>query len=292
MTQKIHPEASLGHVHYTVANMQIMTDFYQAILGFSIHWQRDNQTALGAGKEDLLVLTELPGAQPSRNTTGLYHTAFLYPSPWELAQVLTRIAETKTPIDGTSDHGTHWAIYLADPEGNGIELAWDRPQEEWPDLQQAMKSGHMDQVSRPLYPEQILEALKESTEVWRGAHADTRVGHVHLYVATIPQTKHFYGDVLGFDTPIDVPEYGVAMFSVGGYHHHIGANTWKGVGLPSQSATSTGLRYFSIVLPSKKDVRDLHQRLVLQQVHVLEEESSIVFKDPSGIGIKIFSQQK
>jgi catechol 2,3-dioxygenase len=112
-----------GHVHYTVADLARQISFYRDILGFRLHWQHEDSAGLGAGGEDLLLLTQVCGARQVRGMTGLYHTAFLVPTQMELAQLLRRIAETHTPIEGMSNHGTHHATYLPDAEGNGVEDA-------------------------------------------------------------------------------------------------------------------------------------------------------------------------
>ena len=133
---RIHPETRIGAGHYTVRDLNRQVDFYRDILGFHLLWCDGDTAALGTKTRELLRLTENPSAPAPGRTTGLYHTAFLVPTKWELAHLVNRVIETRTPVQGHSNHGTHLALYLPDPEGNGIELAWDFPKEQWP-----MKDG-------------------------------------------------------------------------------------------------------------------------------------------------------
>ena len=127
MTESIHPDTTIGAVHLTVSELDRSLEFYQRVLGFQIHQREGDRARLDAGRGDLLVLKELPGASKARDSTGLYHFAVLVPSRLELAQSLRRIAETKTPVQGMVDHWISEAIYLADPDGHGIEIARDWP---------------------------------------------------------------------------------------------------------------------------------------------------------------------
>jgi catechol 2,3-dioxygenase len=272
----IHPATRLGHVHYTVIDLDRQVAFYQKSLGFKLHW-RDG--------EDLLQLTENPGARRVRGTTGLYHTAFLVPSRLELAQLLRRLAETRTPIEGTNDHGTHLAIYLPDAEGNGIELAWDRSRDQWPrSFQEAMaKHGR--------FPFEALIREVENEGPWEGVDRATTVGHVHLHVADLPATERFYRDLLGFQ----IPEYlknpppqfldSGRFFSAGGYHHHIGTNIWNGIGAPPPPADATGLRYFTVVLPSSAELEPVLERIRVAGIAAEQTPEGTLVRDPAANGL-------
>ena len=185
-------------------------------------------------------MSEVKGAQRARRATGLYHTAILVPSKWELAQLLNRIAQTHTRIQGMTNHGTHLAIYLPDAEGNGLELAWDFPREKWQPIVDATRRGDPDAMLRaggPLEPEELFAVLKQEDAPWAGLHPATHVGHVHLHVADLRATRWFYHDVLGFDVIIDSDRMGAVFVSAGGYHHHIGGNIWHGIGAPPPPPT-------------------------------------------------------
>lgn len=276
------PSTRLGHVHYTTANLDRQISFYESILGFKLHW-KDGQTAgLGAGKEDLLRLTQVNGARPAQRKTGLYHTAFLIPNRWELAQLLKRIAETRTPIQGMTNHGTHWAIYLPDAEGNGIELAWDFPEDVWPRTFEEMMQQH-----RGLYPDEVFQHLGDRDTQWTGADEATRVGHVHLHVSTIPPTQQFYHQVMGFDIPFVFTGGQAMFFSAGGYHHHIGTNIWQGEGAAPPPPNSIGLRYYTVVMPNQAALEQVEQHLTHAGIPLEQTESGLLAHDPSRNGIML-----
>ena len=198
---RIHPETRIGAVHYTVRDLNRQVDFYRDILGFHLLWCDGDTAALGTKTRELLRLTENPSAPAPGRTTGLYHTAFLVPTKWELAHLVNRVIETRTPVQGHSNHGTHLALYLPDPEGNGIELAWDFPKEQWP-----MKDGVIrfeDMPREGIDLEALLSELDKDPSPWNGLSDETVVGHVHLHVSHLDETRAFYRDLLGFDITIE-----------------------------------------------------------------------------------------
>ncbi len=271
----IHPETSLGYVHLTVADLDTQLAFYQEVLGFQLHWRDGDTAALGAGKSDLLRLTERRGARRVLRTTGLYHFAVLVPARVDLAQLLRRIAETRTPVQGIVDHRINEAIYLPDPEGNGIELNWDRPRQQWPSWDTVLRLGNA-----PLDVDGLMAELAGATGAWTGLHPDTAIGHVHLHVPDIEAARAFYHDVLGFD---DIGQYhGQAGFvSAGGYHHHIGYNTWAGVGAPPPPPESIGLRYFVIHLPVSAELTYAADRVRRAGLALTEMPEGLLLRDPS-----------
>lgn len=284
-TQQIDPRTRLGRVHYTVADLERMVAFYQDVLGFRLLWKEGNSAALGAGERELLRLTEVAGARRVRRTTGLYHTAFLVPTQWELAQLLRRIIDTSTSIQGHSNHGTHLAIYLPDPEGNGIELAWDFPREMWP-----MRDGLYDLASTPRTGVDLgalLEELERDPSPWEGLHPETTVGHVHLHVADLSETEAFYREVLGLDVTLLSEEFGALFMSAGGYHHHVGSNIWLGPGAPPAPADATGLCYFTIVVPDKEELDRVGARFEAAAIPHEPQDGGIFVKDPSSIGVLV-----
>ncbi len=281
----LHPATRLGHVHYTTANLDRQIKFYQDILGFQVHWRKNNSAALGAGAEDLLILTENRDARLSRGTTGLYHTAFLVPTRWELASLLYRIAETRTPIQGMSNHGTHLAIYLPDAEDNGIELAWDFPQAQWPKTIEEMLGNN-----RALYPQELVSALRDNPAPWEKLSEGTKVGHVHLHVSQLPPTYHFYHEILGFDIPFEFPGESAIFFSVGGYHHHLGTNVWQGVGAPPPPADATGLRYYTVVLPDAAELNSVMDRVHADKISAEAVENGFIIRDPAQNGVLLTTE--
>jgi catechol 2,3-dioxygenase len=232
----------LGAVHLTVSDLDRSVAFYQDALGLRQQRREDPVAALGAGGEELVVLHEEPGARPAGRHAGLYHYALLFPSREELARAVGRLAATRTPLDGASDHGVSEAIYLSDPDGNGIELYADRPREAWPPAPPGERIG---MYTRALDLDDLLATTAGEQPV-RHAGDGLRMGHVHLHVGDLEAARAFYVDVLGFEVMASLPS---ALFlAAGGYHHHLGANTWRGEGVGPAPAGTVGLREWTLVL--------------------------------------------
>jgi catechol 2,3-dioxygenase len=230
----------LGAVHLTVAAVDPAVAWYQEALGLRVHAHEPGQADLGDGRETVVVLHEDPQARPPGRTAGLYHYALLYPSREELARAAVRLAATRTPIQGASDHVTHEAIYLPDLDGNGIELAADRPRDRWP-----AGLGY-DRGPAPLDLDALLRTIagEDPTDhVGEGL----RVGHLHLHVGDVDEAVRFYCDVIGFELQANLGS--AAFVSAGGYHHHLGFNAWNGVGVGPPPEHSIGLRHWTIALP-------------------------------------------
>jgi catechol 2,3-dioxygenase len=232
----------LGAVHLTVADRDRSAGFYQESLGLRVHRREGSVAALGTGEDDLVVLHEEPGARPAGRHAGLYHYALLYPSREELARAVQRLAVTGTPISGASDHGVSEAIYLPDPDGNGIELYADRPREAWPPAPAGERVG---MFTRALDVEGLLATVAGEQPV-RHAGPGLRMGHVHLHVGDTGAASDFYVGVLGFEPMATYP--GALFVAAGGYHHHVGLNTWRGEGVGPAPEGTVGLREWTIVL--------------------------------------------
>ncbi len=206
----------------------------------------NGDVALGAG-DNGSPLIELRGDSSApaldRRATGLFHLAVLVPSRLELAFALARLAEARWPLDGASDHLVSEALYLSDPDGNGIEIYRDRPREEW-----QVRDGQLQMATLPLDLRDLLGELSGHDAHSPHAPAGTRMGHVHLQVSELEQTEAFYHGVLGFD--VMVRAYPGALFvSAGGYHHHIGLNTWHSAGSGPPAPGAVGLRAYEVALP-------------------------------------------
>jgi catechol 2,3-dioxygenase len=271
-------DLKLGFVHLTVSDLDRSVAFYERSLGFQTHRREDNTAYLGAGGPDLLVLTGRPGAARPGRATGLYHFAIRVPSRPELAQVIWRVAETRTPVQGASDHRFSEALYLPDPDGNGIEVYRDRPRPEWPDLRDLSNAA-----PSPMDVDGVLSELPQPAESWAGLHPQTVLGHMHLHVRDIPETRTFYRDVLGFDLMMDL---GSALFvSAGGYHHHVGLNIWGTQGAPPPPPDSIGLRYFTIHLSSQAEVDAVVARARAANAAVEDHPAGQLVRDPSRNGL-------
>jgi len=280
----------LGPVRLAVTDLDRAVEFYARIIGLQVA-QRGREggyevahlSAGGPGEEDVVVLLAEPGARPAAKHlphAGLYHVALNYPSRLELARTLRRIAESHTQI-GASNHKTHEAIYLSDPDGNGLELAWDAPRGQWPTtLTQLFNEGR-----DPLDFEGLL-ALTEGEPLAPHAAPGLRVGHLHLHVGDMAAARAFYVDLLGFELQFDA---GNAVFaSAGRYHHHLGFNTWRGVGVGPRPADVVGLREWRIYLPSPRDVEAARARLEAGGVRVAPAgPDAFTTADPWGIPLHV-----
>ncbi len=268
----------LGAVHLTVSDLDRAIAFYEVAIGLRLHRREGREAAMGVGDEDLLFLHEEPEARRAGRHAGLYHYALLFSSREELARAAIRLAETKTPIQGASDHGTHEAIYLPDPDGNGIELAADRPPERWPKPMDYTGGPH------PLDFDGLL-AVVAGEEPRAQAGTGLRIGHVHLHVGDLEQGLAFYRDVLGFDLMMFIP--GAAAFvSAGGYHHHLGFNVWRGEGVPPAPADRVGLRHWTVVLDDQEEVAAVRERVRAAGIATEErDDGGFLVRDPWGIAV-------
>jgi catechol 2,3-dioxygenase len=277
MTEVLPPGTAIGAVHLTIADLDRSIRFYQTHLGFTLR-HRDQLTAgLGAGGPDLLVLTESPSARRVHGVTGLYHLAILVPSRVDLAQSLRRLVDSSTVMQGFADHGVSEAIYLADPDGNGIEVYHDRSRDKWP----FDRDGQLIMGTNPLDVDRLLGDLQGESPRWSGLPPATAIGHVHLHVSHLETSEQFYVNVLGFAL---MQRYGrAALFvSAGGYHHHVGLNTWAGVGAPAPPRGAIGLRHVVIHVPGKRRLDHVRARLAASGAAVQPHDNGILVRDPSG----------
>ncbi len=271
----IDKDLSLGPAELTVADIERELALYRDVLGLKVSEVGDGSrvVALSAGDEPLLLLHERPGAQrkPPR-TTGLYHIALLMPTRRDLARTLAVLAGARYPLSGASDHLVSEALYLDDPEGNGLEIYADRPRAEWP------RAGREVRMAvDPLNIESLLAELDEAP--WEGMAASTVVGHMHLHVANLAASEAFYGGVLGFELMQRYP--GALFMAAGGYHHHLGLNTWAGVGAPPPPPDSTGLRRFTVRLSSAEALQAVASRVREANLPVEELAEGLLVRDPA-----------
>lgn len=275
--QTLPADTRLGTAELTVTDLDRSIAFYAGVLGLQLHGRDRTVARLGDGADDALVLVAAPEARRAGRHAGLYHVALLYPSRLELARVALRLSTTNTAIDGASDHGTHEAIYLPDPDGNGLELAADRPREAWPRLDQLMHSGGPDPLDLA-----ALFALVAHEQPTPLAAEGLRVGHVHLHVNDLAAATRFYRDVLGFEVTMALPH--AVFVAFGGYHHHVGFNVWRGEGIPSVPDDAVGLRHLELVLPAAA-LDALRGRLEAAGIAGSPTDEGLLVHDPAGNGL-------
>jgi catechol 2,3-dioxygenase len=265
-------QTNLGYVHLNITRLQRSVDFYERAIGLKSLKQDGNSVHLGVGDDILVELTEIPGAIRYPRHSGLYHFAILTPSREALGRSLRNLIDTGTEIQGGADHLVSEALYLADPDGNGIEIYRDRPRSTW-----QYEDGHVNMATDPLDYHSILE---DADGDWHGLEPGTRLGHMHLHVADLEPAIQFYEHLLGFDFLMNYMG-SAAFLSVGGYHHHIGINTWNGVGASPNPPDAVGLRYFSVNLVSDDQRRALRVRLEKANWPFEEINTGIMVRDPS-----------
>jgi catechol 2,3-dioxygenase len=276
--QGLPPDTSLGPVRLIAADPSALANFYERTVGLRPLEQRNGVPALGVeAGQPLVELDPSPDAPPRPPvTTGLFHLAILVPSRLELARALRRVSESGWRFTGASDHLVSEALYLRDPEGNGIEIYRDRPRAEWRHVGEDIE---MDTIALDL--EGVLAELGDDDGPVEGMPVGTRIGHVHLNVADIGESEAFYRDALGFD--VTVRGYPGALFvSAGGYHHHVGLNTWMGEGAPPPPPGARGLERFEIVLPTAAALEATAQRLAAHGVEAERTGEGLMAVDPSG----------
>lgn len=269
---------SLGPVHLNVADLDRQIRFYESVIGLRLHHKNGNTAALGVGAEDLLVLHHIPGASAPGRATGLYHFALLVPDRVSLARTLRHLAQTGTPLQGFADHYVSEAIYLPDAEGNGIEIYRDRPRETWEYRGEWLHMG-----TDPLDVNDLLGELNGDRAPWQGLATGTTMGHVHLHVAGIEATEAFYLNLLDMDVMTRIPS--ATFLSWAGYHHHLGANTWNGVGAPPPPPDATGLRWYTLRLPDGAALDSAHARLDAAGVPLEALDDGWLARDPAGNSI-------
>jgi len=272
----IAPETTVGPVHLTVSDLEHSLDYYSDAIGLETLDHGAGRASLGSAGRELLVLVEEPGAKPARRNTGLYHFALLVPERVALARWLAHAVRDRVGLTGLSDHAVSEAIYLRDPDGHGIDIYADRPRASW--------DGRAGQVltTVPLDVDSLLGELDDpAAEPFERLEDGTVMGHVHLQVADIPETVAFYRDLLGFDLIAQLGDQ-AAFLSAGGYHHHVGANTWESAGAAPPPPGTASLRHATIVLPDEAE-RDRVARVLSDAGHALEETpDGPIVRDPSG----------
>ena len=267
---------TVGAVHLTVSDLGRSLAYYREAIGLDVIADGDGRASLGAGGRELLVLVEEAGARPAYGHTGLFHFALLVPERADLARWLAHATRDRVRLVGLSDHFVSEALYLSDPDGHGIEIYADRPRDVW--------EGQVDarMTTQPLDVSDLLGTLEEpASEPFDGLPAGTVMGHVHLKVAAIPEAISFYRDVLGFGLMAQLGPQ-AAFLSAGGYHHHVGANTWESAGASPPPPGTAALRHTTIVLPDSAERERVLGRLERAGQALQHDDDGPLVRDPSG----------
>jgi catechol 2,3-dioxygenase len=272
----LDPATTLGPARLIVADLDRAVRFYTEVLGFAPAERTRLAATLTAGGIPWLELLAPDDVVPRPpHTTGLYHVAILTPSRAALARTLRRLVELDYALHGATDHGVSEALYLADPDGNGLEIYRDRPPSDW-----LFIDGKLEMLGDPLDLEALLLEGLADERSWAGLDPATRVGHIHLQVAELEPAIAFYQDVLGFDMMLRRPQ--AAFLSAGGYHHHVAINVWDSAGAPPPPAAAVGLHSFTVVVPDAAELARVVARLQMAGVAHDEYNGTLVARDPSG----------
>lgn len=278
---KLPASTHITAVHLRITDLQRSLAFYADLLGFHLLRTEGGDAWLGAGDEcaALIHLAERADARPRPpRATGLFHVAYRAPDRAGLSRWLYRLLSSETPMQGASDHGVSEALYLADPDGLGVELYCDRPRERW-----KFRGKYVAMVSEQLDTADLLAQTEGQS--WEGVDPQTDVGHVHLCVSSLEAAERFYIDALGMDAmQRDFP--GALFIAAGGYHHHIGTNTWRSAGAPPAPADAVGLKSFTLGLPDAA-IAGVSSRFEAAGHPVVADHAERVVADDDGIGLRL-----
>jgi catechol 2,3-dioxygenase len=272
----------LGPVRLEIANLERSLSYYQTVIGLRLLERSETRAALGVLNEEkvLVELNEVPNARehPYNRRLGLYHFAILLPTRADLGRFVAHLAHINA-YAGQADHFVSEAFYLRDPDGLGIEVYADRPRSEWP-----VVNGSLEMGLDPVDMDSLLASAKGTR--WEGAPAGTVIGHVHLHVGDLDEVERFYHAALGLDVTASLPS---ALFlSAGGYHHHLGTNTWAGNG-PHPKRGDARLLEWTIELPAEGDVADCALSISAAGYETTRDGKSVLVTDPWGTRFRIRS---
>lgn len=274
--------AFVGQAHLAVGDLDGVSRFYQTMLGLKTFEKSASGVLLGAGERPFLqITTDRALRRAPRSGAGLFHNAFLVPGRPELARWLRHAARSGVILDGASDHLVSEAIYLSDPEGNGIEIYRDRSPMEWtyrPDGTVEMATHRLD-----------LQALYDSVpdDTWEGMADGTGLGHIHLQVGGIPAADAFYRDVLGMK--LMSASAGAHFYATGAYHHHVAANVWNSNRAAPREKNLTGLQDYTLAFNDRAGLDAALASAERLEVKATRENGVWSLTDPFGIGVRLAS---
>lgn len=280
MVYAYNSEIYLAEAVLNVKNLARQTAFYTQIIGLEIRSRTETEVILGAGGKDLVHLIQTNRKEAVKSSYGLYHMAILLPSREDLADVFKHIAELNYPFVGAADHGYSEALYLEDPEGNGIELYRDKPVADW-DIRE---DGRIIGVTEELSAQEIYDIGRKVDPFVIAP--DTRMGHIHLSVKDSQQATTFYQTVLGLDDKFTIPS--ASWIASGDYHHHLAVNEWGGKNLAKRDKDRPGLAYYVVEVANKADLVTIAERAKVHEAPVNWLSSNdFTFEDPDGIVTRV-----
>lgn len=270
----------VGAVGMRARDLDRLTAYYRDMLGLTVQEHTRQVARLGVGGAVLLELIHRPDALPDDpHEAGLYHTAFLMPTRADLARWILHAARNRVPITGASDHDVSEAIYLDDPEGNGVEVYSDRPREQW------RRDGRMIfQKTDPLDIDAIIREVDPATAAYPGAPEGLRIGHIHLRVGNVAKAEAFYGGTLGLD--VTRRRTGATFLSSGDYHHHVAVNVWHSSGAGIRNGKQAGLDWLALEINDQPTMNGLKKRLGAAGMAIDAIPGGIAATDPWGTSIR------
>ena len=270
----------VGAVGLKVRDLDRLSGFYRDVLGLSVLDRGTHGATLGAGGVPIVHFEHEPDAKPDdTRTAGIYHTAFLMPTRPDLARWILHVARHKVPLTGASDHGVSEAFYLDDPEGNGMEVYFDRPADSW-----QWTGSELKMITDPLDIDDILREVP-SAATYPGAPEGLRIGHVHLRVGDIARAETFYRDALGLE--VTRRRHGASFMSSGRYHHHIAGNVWHSAGAGPRDQNRAGLAWLSLEAADDAAFAAVTDRLVQAGLQTAAIAAGIETADPWGTRLRV-----
>lgn len=280
MVYAYNSEIYLAEAVLNVKDLARQTAFYTQIIGLEIRTQTETEVILGAGGKDLVHLIQTNRKEAVKSSYGLYHMAILLPSREDLADVFKHIAELNYPFVGAADHGYSEALYLADPEGNGIELYRDKPVADW-DIRE---DGRIIGVTEELSAQEIYDMGRKMNPFVIAP--DTRMGHIHLSVKDSQLATAFYQAVLDLSDKFTIPS--ASWIASGDYHHHLAVNEWGGKALAKREKDMPGLAYYVVEVANKEGLVTIAERAKAYGAPVKWWSSNdFTFEDPDGIVTRV-----
>ena len=282
---RIDPRTLPGFIYLKVLSLEQQIAFYRQVVGLQLNWRKEKSAGMGIDGRDLVRMTEIKDGRRYRRVTGMYHFAIRFPSRRELARVIARLYSlgwTNYP----TDHIMTKTTYLDDPEGNNIELYAESPEDGVNVVSNGQfyvrrADGSISEGREALDLNALFAHLQQDDALNAPVPEETRMGHFHLYVADLQATRHFYHELLGFDDMGVAYNFRMGMVSAGGYHHHIGYNTWQGEGAPPPPPDALGLKLFTFNLPDEEELKRMEGLLQEQGVAYERQPVGLLLHDPS-----------